>query len=281
VTIRRNLGGEVRAAKSEDGHHTVTLRAITPDVVDGYGSVWMPDAFDKALAKRLPVLAWSHDWSDPIGVGVSFEADDGGPLVTARLDDFDAVPRARQAYAQVSADPPTIRDCSVGFSDVKRRDPSEDELKRWPGCREVITSATMDELSLVLAGAVPGAEVVGVRSSGIRMAGVSDAFISREAAATLIAKTATGELTLSEALNGLNALDTLEDGGTDDDAPDDGDGTDAGQADAEGDTTEPEGEDAAQAGEGDAPGSTGGEDAGPDLSALDADIVAALELIDG
>lgn len=278
MTIRRNLGGEVRAARAEDGHHTIELRAITPDVVDDYGSVWMADAFDEALSQRLPVLAWSHDWSDPIGVGVSFKADKGGPLITARLDDFEAVPRARQAYAQTSAVPPTIRDCSVGFSGVTRHAPSEDELKRWPGATEVITKATMDELSLVLAGAVPGAEVVGVRGrGGVRMAGRDDAPISREAAATLIAKTATGELTLSEALNALNALDTLEEGDTDDDT---------GQSDSEGVADDGDDTGEGETGEGPDEGETGaGEGEGPpageaDLTELEADIAAALELIE-
>jgi phage head maturation protease len=223
VTIRRNLGGHVRAAKSEDGHHTVELRAITPNVVDDYGSVWMADTFDAALEQRLPVLAWSHDWSDPIGVGLDYQADPGGPLVTCVFDDFESVPRAKQAYSQTRTDiagkPPTIRDCSVGFSQVKRREPTDEERKQWPGCVEVILEARMDELSLVLAGAVPGAAVVGVRSGQVRMAGAKDALISREAAGALIAKTATGELTLAEALNALNGLDTLEDAGTDEPEP--------------------------------------------------------------
>lgn len=273
MTIRRNLGGEVRAAKNEDGHHTVTMRAITPNVVDDYGSVWMADAFDQSLTQRLPVLAWSHDWSDPIGVGVGFKADPGGPIVTCRLDDFDAVPRARQAYAQTSAQPPTIRDCSVGFSGVTRRDPTEDEMVRWPGCREVIEQATMDELSLVLAGAVPGASVVGVRAgAGIRMAGQADAHISREEAGGLIARVATGELTLSEGLNALNALDTIEDG-TDDaaeqpDVPGEEGGPDPDPA--TGDEAEPPTE-----------GAEGDEPEAESLTDIEGDIEAALQLVGG
>lgn len=160
MSEHRTIGGQVRAS----GPRTVTLQAIRPGVVDDYGSVWMPDAFDASLSARLPVLAWSHDWAEPIGAGISYTTGRQGPTVTCRFDDFDAVPRARQAYAQVKSG--TIRDCSVGFSKVQRRDPTPDELERYPGVREVILSARMDELSLVLAGAVPGAEVLAVRSVG-------------------------------------------------------------------------------------------------------------------
>jgi HK97 family phage prohead protease len=188
VTEHRTLHGQVRAA----GARTVTLRAITPGVVDDYGSVWNADAFDASLARRLPVLAWSHDWSEPIGVGISYTKGSGGPTITCRFDDFDAVPRARQAYAQVKSG--TIRDCSVGFSQVQRRDPTDAEVAKWPGVREVIERARMDELSLVLAGAVPGAEVLAVRSAaagtpghGVRAGDSLDAAV-REALAVVEAR---------------------------------------------------------------------------------------------
>lgn len=222
MTLHRALGGEVRAAGTTDGRHTITLRAITPGVVDDYGSVWMADAFDAELAVRLPVLAWCHDWSDPIGAGLDYMPSDQGPMVTFVFDDFDAVPRARQAYEQTRTDlpdkPPTIRDCSVGFSKVSRREPTDEERTLWPGVREVITRARMDELSLVLAGAVPGATVAGVRMAN------TDGPVSREAVAKLLAQIATGELTLTAALNALEALDGLDTGDDDDKGQDDKDG---------------------------------------------------------
>lgn len=213
MQIRRALGGQVRAAVAEDGRHTVTLQAIRPGVVDDYGSVWMADAFDRSLGERLPTLCWSHDWADPIGHGLDYQTTDEGPVVRFAFDDFDAVPRARQAFAQTKSG--TIRDCSVGFSKVERRDPTDDELTQYPGVREVILSARMDELSLVLAGAVPGAQVVGVRMANV------DAPVSREAVARLLARLATGEFTLTQALNELEELPTLGDTDDDTDEPDD------------------------------------------------------------
>ena len=219
MQIRRALGGEVRAAAAVDGQHTVTLQAIRPGVVDDYGSLWQADAFDRSLAERLPTLCWSHDWSDPIGHGLDYTTSDQGPVVRFAFDDFAAVPRARQAFAQTQSG--TIRDCSVGFSKVVRREPTEDELTQYPGVREVILSARMDELSLVLAGAVPGAKVVGVRMAN------ADVPVSREAVAKLLAQLATGEFTLTQALNELDELPVLGD----DDA---GDGDDQDPADPAG-----------------------------------------------
>lgn len=162
---------EVRAAgEGPNGRPLVELQAIKPYVVDDYGSVWMPDTFDRIVGGRIaadpddtPSLCWSHDWADPIGHGLAYLPSDGGPRLTFELDDFDAVPRAKQADAQVKSK--TIRDCSVGFSSTKRRDPTSEELARWPGVREVIYEADLDELSLVLRGAVPGAKVLAVRSA--------------------------------------------------------------------------------------------------------------------
>lgn len=254
MQIRRALGGEVRAAAAEDGQHTVTLQAIRPGVVDDYGSLWQPDAFDRSLAERLPTLCWSHDWSDPIGHGLDYQTTDQGPVVRFAFDDFDAVPRARQAFAQTQSG--TIRDCSVGFSKVTRREPTEDELQQYPGVREVILSARMDELSLVLAGAVPGAKVVGVRMAN------QDAPVSRESVAKLLAQLATGEFTLTQALNELDELPVL--GQTDDDDSDPA-GDPAAGGEGSGDGT------GAEAPAGSADGGEGSQGPGPDPE-LDAQV---------
>lgn len=230
MTTRRRAGGQVRAAATTDGQHTVDLQVIQTGVVDDYGSLWMADCFDASLAQRMPVLAWSHDWSDPIGVGlerIDAHSPDG-PVVRFRFDDFDAVPRAHQAYAQVSAIPPTIQDCSVGFTDVVRRDPTDQERIDYPGVLEVMLSATLDETSLVLRGAVPGAKVMALRAAG------ADDRVPREQVALLMARLGTGELDLSEALNELKGLTP-----TDDDAgPDDDEDDDSGDADPPDDDAE-------------------------------------------
>jgi len=211
----RNAG--IRAIDATgDGAPGVTLQAITPNIVDDYGSVFTPDCFDRSLEERGPVLCWAHNWADPIGHPVRYDTGDSGPTVSFEYDDFDAVPRAKQANAQVRSG--TIQDCSVGFSNTKRRDPTDDELVMWPGCREVIFEADLDEVSLVLRGAVPGAKVVAYRS------GERAVTVPIDAVTELARKVNAGELTEEDALTALDLL------GVDDDQGDDDEGADGGGA---------------------------------------------------
>lgn len=195
---RRGVG-EVRAA-TIDGKPGVTLHVIRPGVVDDYGSLWAPDTFDESLGRRLPTLCWAHDWGEPLGPAVDFRTGTDGPEVDFVFSDFDAVPSARRAHAQVGDG--TIRDCSVGFWNVKRRDPTDEERVQYPGIREVIESADLDEVSLVLRGAVPGAKVVSVRSG---------AAVDVDAVMEIARRKAAGELTDAEAKAAVELLAGDED----------------------------------------------------------------------
>lgn len=197
---------EIRAVgDGPNGRPVITVKAITPGVVDDYGSVWMPDTFDADTQARVaadpddtPSLAWAHRWHDPIGHGLTYEPSDAGPALSFELDDFDAVPRAKQADAQVRSK--TIRDCSVGFSDCERRTPTPEDETRWPGCTEVITAARLDEVSLVLRGAVPGAKVLAVRTAG------SSVEVDEGAVLALAKKVQDGEITKEAAHVALDLL---------------------------------------------------------------------------
>jgi HK97 family phage prohead protease len=190
---RQTRRAEIRATTS-DGKPGVTLHAIRPEVVDDYGSLWMADAFDESLAERLPTLCWAHDWSEPLGPAVGFRTGDEGPEIDFEFSDFDAVPMAKRAHTQVEDG--TIRDCSVGFFVLERREPSDDERKRYLGVREVIEKAELDEVSLVLRGAVPGAKVVGVRTGKVGV----------DAVVELAKRITAGELTQDEAKVALDLL---------------------------------------------------------------------------
>lgn len=196
---RRIRGIEIRATDT-GGKPGVTLQAIVPNVVDDYGSVWMAHCFDASLEERLPVLCWAHDWSDPLGPGTGFTASDNGPSVDFDYSDFEAVPQARRADAQVRDG--TIRDCSVGFSVPAggRREPTEAEMAKWPGVREIIETAQLDEISLVLSGAVPGAKVLAYRAAG------ATATVSEDAVIDLAKKVEAGEMTRAEAAIALDLL---------------------------------------------------------------------------
>lgn len=193
---RRFRGVEVRATTLEDGTPGVVLQTIRPGVVDDYGSVWDAHAFDESLGQRLPTLCWAHDWSDPLGPATGFDLSDDGPRVSFRFSDFEAVPQARRAHAQVTDG--TIQDCSVGFwvPDGGRRAPTEAEMKQWPGVREVITRAMLDEVSLVLRGAVPGAKVLAVRTAS--------GTVEESLVLDLAKRVTAGEITKEEALVALD-----------------------------------------------------------------------------
>ena len=197
--IRR---AEIRAAEF-DGKPGVTLKVISAGVVDDYGTVWMADAFDEAIAVRGPVLCWSHDWSEPLGPMVGFRTGSDGPEIDFVFSDFDAVPMARRAHAQVADG--TIRDCSVGFARMEWRDATESDRKQWPGAREVITKSGLDEVSLVLRGAVPGAKVLAFRSATVGV----------DAAVELARRVTAGELSQDEAKAALALLanDEIDDPG--------------------------------------------------------------------
>lgn len=193
IQHRAMRGVEIRAA-DVDGKPGVTLHCIKPGVVDDYGSLWNPRAFDESLQKRLPTLCWAHDWSEPLGPALDFELSDDGPQVRFRFSDFESVPQARRAHAQVLDG--TIQDCSVGFWNVQRRDPTDDEREQYPGIMEVIEKADLDEVSLVLRGAVPGAKVLAVRSPKVAV----------EAALDLARRVSEGEITTDEAKAALDLL---------------------------------------------------------------------------
>lgn len=165
VAERRSAGGAIRAAK-KGGEFTAL--AVTYGRVDDYGSVWLPGCFNEHLAVRLPQILFGHDWMEPIGRATGWRDTAEGLEITARLDVSEDVPKARQAAAQLASG--TLSEVSVGFFNAKRREPTTAELKRWPGCREVILKADLDELSIVVRGAVPGAAVTTVRSAELARA---------------------------------------------------------------------------------------------------------------
>lgn len=148
-------GGVVRAAVATDGAHTVVARVVSYGTVDSYGTIFDAGCFAESLRTKMPVFAWAHSWAEPIGRATKVIRDDDTALALQfRLDDFDAVPRAGQAYAQLQSG--TLTDFSVGFQREAAFEDDEGVLH--------FTRARLDEVSIVLAGAVPGTELLSVRS---------------------------------------------------------------------------------------------------------------------
>lgn len=187
---------------------TLDVLAVAYGVVDAYGSVWMPGVFERSAGERLPVIAWAHSRDDPIGRATGYRDSEEGPYFSARLDIGGAVPRADQAFQQMSpgpnGEPPTLSDVSVGFSvpEGGRRSPTEDELRRWPGAREIITEAILDEISVVLRGAVPGASIL---AGSVRSKRTGE-MVDMDAVVAIAKKKSAGEITEAEADEALRLL---------------------------------------------------------------------------
>lgn len=148
--------------ESDDIAHTVDLRIASYGTVDTFGTVWLRGCFDETLARGYLPLAFQHSWADPVGRMVEDLGDDAeGRVVRFEFDDFDAVPRARQIYSQLKSG--TLKDCSIGFSGWVRSEPTNEELAQYPGAVDLVHRVDLDELSVVLHGAVPSAELVGIR----------------------------------------------------------------------------------------------------------------------
>lgn len=148
---------------TDEAAHTVDLRILSYGAVDTYGTVWEPGCVDDTLRSGYLPLAFSHSWNEPIGHMVERLPDDGvGPVVRFQFDNFEDVPRARQVYSQMKSG--TLRDCSIGFHEWIRRDPTASERSALKGARDIVSQVGLDEVSVVLKGAVQQAKLVGIRS---------------------------------------------------------------------------------------------------------------------
>lgn len=187
---------EVRGDKPDE-KPGFTVRAVNYNVPDTYRTSWAPGVFTEALSQRanMPVV-WNHDQGDPVGHVVAHRESPDGLDLDVEFDDFDAVPRARQAHAQTRSG--TMAQMSFAFV---RGEEEED-----PGHRGVMrqTKAGLREFSLVLNGAVPGTKVTSVRSDAPQM-------LSSERAADVVRRFESGALTLDAALLELRSPDQPDD----------------------------------------------------------------------
>lgn len=166
---RRAPGAQFRAVRAQGGSkRQFVCRALTYNTIDSYGTRWLPGCFAESLRQKLPVVAWSHSWDEPIGRYIEVVRDDATALeLVGQLDDFDDVPRARQAYSQMQSG--TITDFSVGFTRQKWTNVDDASLRAL-GCYEEMVKAGLDEVSPVIVGAVPGTALLATRSARRRPA---------------------------------------------------------------------------------------------------------------
>lgn len=290
---------QVRALPDE-GEGVFEAVVLRYNVRDDYNTEFAPGLFDKSLRERMPRIAWGHDWREVIGRWTDFRTDGTMLVLRGQLDlmmipgtQVPAVPLAHQAYAQLQSG--TMDEFSVGFvpeafEDIQ--DADGDYYRRF-------TQGRLEEVSIVLAGAVPGTSLLSVRSVPLH---VREPLVAKEQVAALLLKLHSGELDLADALGELKGMDPAGDTDTDPDADttseaddstnaDEGTSQDAGETGTSGEgapSAEDEQETDTGTGEADstddaADGDVGGSESltpdAPDYDALLAEADAAAELL--
>lgn len=222
---RRVRATQFRDVKGSDRQKWAT--AVTYDTVDDFGTIWLPGVFDKTLSERMPTMLYGHDWENlghVLGKGIDHRQTpvDVGPPgidVLMEFDDPEYVPMVRQAIYQVENK--TLRDVSVGF--VREEWLRQGELtqeQRSMGAKEAMQSAGLDEMSLVVRGAVTGAHMRSRRGKTT---------VDLDAVLEIARRKAAGELTDDEAKAAIDLLAADED--TTADTSGDETGSGAGQGD--------------------------------------------------
>jgi HK97 family phage prohead protease len=126
------------------------------EVVDSYKTDFSRSAFDDYLNATKPIMCWQHQRTEPIGRVREWTKTDTANEFVAGFSDFDAVPRAHQAFAQIRDG--ELTDFSYGFDQA--------QSMAHPSTRGAIrfTKARMPEISPVSVGSIPGAVAVGIRA---------------------------------------------------------------------------------------------------------------------
>ena len=202
---RRVFPLEMREAVNGSDGRQRWATAVTYGTVDSYGTTWIPDVFTEALAERMPVVLYGHDWwtlDHVLGQGIDSREMDYGVDVLIEYADPDIIEAARTAMALTSGDRPVIRDVSVGFErrewrGGKELEPAEIAL----GAIEAMVKAGMDELSLVVRGAVPGASMRSRSRRGV---------VDLDAVMEIARRKTAGELNDAEALAAIDLLATAD-----------------------------------------------------------------------
>jgi HK97 family phage prohead protease len=217
---------EFRALPKAEHEGEFTARVMRYNQVDDYRTVFKPGVFTESMEARMPRIVWGHDWTDPLGRWVDKDDTRSHLDLRGRFDlqmltqlsadgeavvgQVPAVPRAHQAYAQLRSG--TIDQFSVGFMPEDGQEFQKDE--EW---YFAFTRARLDEVSLVLTGAVAGTKLLSLRSTKYLGSGHGKrAVISKDKAAEILVGLQMGNLDLADALQAIKAepeaemIDTLD-----------------------------------------------------------------------
>jgi HK97 family phage prohead protease len=172
-----------------------TARLVSYGVVDSYRTSWQKGVFTRALEQReadghsIPVV-WDHNWADPVGQIVAYRDEQDGFYADVEFDDLEAVPRAKQAHAQLRANKTTGKATMGQFSFAFARGEEEEDTENRGAMRQTSVEK-VSEFSIVLNGSVPGTGVMATRAAGR---------VDARTAAELIERFGRGEVDLTDAL---------------------------------------------------------------------------------
>jgi uncharacterized protein len=158
MTIERAIlvADELRLADTEGGTFEGYAARFGPP--DAFGDVWQRGAFAETLTEHRaggtkPLMLWSHDPAEPIGLWEDVREDDTGLRVKGRL--ILDVQRAREARSLMQAGAAT--GLSVGFKTRRA------EARQGGG--RTVRAVDLIEISLVARPAQPLARVTGMRAA--------------------------------------------------------------------------------------------------------------------
>lgn len=203
---------EIRDASTTADDGTVTYqfwaRIVGYNMEDTYGTDFLQGVFNDYLNSHTnrPTLLYGHGGSFG-GIGAvlghrsDWREDASGCDILFTFDDFDAVPNARQAWAQLMSG--TFDSFSVGF--IRRAERVDED----GGCVHIVT-ADLPETSIVIEPSNPGTGVLAM--SGQR-GSVADQV------AQILIRYSQGECDLADAMTEARDVLAHPDGGTGDQAP--------------------------------------------------------------
>lgn len=163
LEYRTAVDGEIKDADESKRQVLVTF---PHERVDTYKTTFGNESFRESFSLRMPTMAWMHDMKEPIGRAVDAQVRAHSNDLIGQLSDFDAVPLARRAFAQIQDG--SITDFSFGFQRI-----ADEPHPEHRGVTR-ITKAIMQEFSPVMVGSIPGAVATGTRSDD----GTSDGLVA-------------------------------------------------------------------------------------------------------
>lgn len=146
----------------DSDNHVIEMKFAAYGSPDSDRDILIKGCFAKSITERGPesstnrkiTFLWQHDMHDPIGKIMKLEERDDGAYATVRLSDFDAVPNAKRAYAQLRDG--DINQFSFGFSYIWDKMEYDEENDVF-----IVKEVKLYEISVVTLGANEHTEYIG------------------------------------------------------------------------------------------------------------------------